>query len=275
MKPVSLLLACGVIVVAALKIFAAQEERSGTNPTISIVDFGSHFARYHVKGSFLLFNSRENSYTAYDTARCRERFIPASTFKIFNSLVGLESGVIPNEHYVMKWDSTVRRVPAWNKDQDMAEAIRNSTVWYYQELARRVEEERMQKYITQEHYGNMNISGGIDQFWLIGALRISQFEQIDLLRKLHDDALHFSKRSMEIVKRILILKDTPTYTLRGKTGWTVVDSVNYGWFVGYLERDGNVYFFATNIEAREPASESFADARRGITEEILKKLSML
>jgi beta-lactamase class D len=259
----------------AAGVYSSHAPEEETAATISVVDFASLFAHHGVKGSFLLFNSGLNSYTAYDTGRCRQGFIPASTFKIFNSLVGLQSGVIPNERYVMKWDSVIRGVPAWNHDQDMAEAIRNSTVWYYQELARRVGQKRMQEYVEGEHYGNMNISGDIDQFWLNGGLRISQFEQIDLLRRLHNGRLHFSKRSMETVKRILILKDTTTYTLRGKTGWSVIDSVNYDWFVGYLERDGNVYYFATNIEAREPAPDSFADARKEITEEILKGMRLL
>ena len=179
------LLVCYVVVsVAAVTPSSAQKGGTAAPSSLSVVDLGTYFAKYHVQGSFLLFNSKEDSYVAYDTARCRQRFIPASTFKIFNSLVALETGVIPDEHYVMKWDSTVRRVPAWNKDQDMAEAIRNSTVWYYQEIARRVGQQRMQRYIDLEHYGNMDISGGIDQFWLRGGLRISQFEQIDLLRNL-------------------------------------------------------------------------------------------
>jgi beta-lactamase class D len=258
-----------------LLLFAAIST-AGTQPLVEErTDLGEYFTRFGLKGSFLLYDMKKDAYTAFDSTRCRQRFIPASTFKIFNSLVGLESGVIPDEHYVMPWDSVVRRVPAWNKNQDMAEAIRNSTVWYYQELARRVGETRMKKFIETEHYGNMDISGGIDMFWLTGALRISQLEQIDFLRGLHGSMLHFSNRSMEIVRRVLILKDTSSYTLRGKTGWGEIDSVNYGWFVGWLEQSGNVYFFATCIEAPEPAPESFSGARRAITETILRSLGLL
>jgi beta-lactamase class D len=238
-------------------------------------DFGESFSTFGLKGSFLLYDAKQDTYLAYDSARCRKGFIPASTYKIFNSLVGLETGVIPDENFIIPWDSVTRGVPSWNKDQTMAEAFRNSTVWYYQELARRVGAARMQKLVTANQYGNMDISGGIDRFWLTGALRITQYQQIDLLRKLHENALAFSPRSMEIVKRIMILKDTSTYVLRGKTGWADIDSMNYGWFVGYLEQRGNVYYFAISVEACGTVPDNFVAGRRAITEAIFKRLGLL
>jgi beta-lactamase class D len=237
-------------------------------------EFGDYFKKYGVRGSFLLYDLKQDKYIAYDSARCKQRFVPASTFKIFNSLVALETGVVPDEHLVMKWDSVDEGRPSWNQDQDMATAIKNSTVWYYQEIARRIGEKRMRDWIMREHYGNMDMSGGIDKFWLEGGMKISQEEQIELLRKLYAGTLHFSKRSMDIVKRMIILKDTTTYTLRGKTGWEDRDGRNIGWLVGYLEQNGNVYFYATNVEAPEPVPKGFASARREITEAILKTLGL-
>jgi beta-lactamase class D len=238
-------------------------------------EFGHVFSTFGLRGSFLLYEAKQDAYLSYDSIRCRKSFLPASTYKIFNSLVGLETGVIPDENYVLPWDSVQRSVPAWNKSQSLAEAFRNSTVWYYQELARRVGYERMQKMVTANAYGNMNISGGIDRFWLDGGLRITSFQQIDLLRKLHDNALTFSARSMEIVRRIMILKDTATYVLRGKTGWASLDSVNYGWLVGYLEQNGNTYYFAVSIEAPDPAPDNFVPGRRAILEAILRSRGLL
>ena len=238
-------------------------------------EFGEHFKNAGLHGSFLLFDLKRDKYFAYDSARCKQQFVPASTFKIFNSLVALETGVAPDEHLVLKWDSVKHAVPAWNQDQTMESAIRNSTVWYYQEIARRVGEKRMREWITREHYGNMDMSGGIDQFWLTGGLKISQEEQIGLLRRLYAGTLGFSKRSMDIVKRMIILKDTTTYVLRGKTGWEERDGKNIGWIVGYLEQHGNVYFYAMNVEAPDPAPDNFASARREITEAILKSLGLM
>lgn len=244
-------------------------------PTEERPELGGYFKQHGVTGSFLLYDLKQDKYIAYDSARCGQQFVPASTFKIFNSLVALETGVAPDEHFALKWDGVDRGRPTWNQDQDMATAIKNSTVWFYQEIARRVGEKRMREWVTRDHYGNMDISGGIDQFWLKGGMKISQVEQIDFLRRLHDGTLHFSTRSMDIVKRMIILKDTTTYTLRGKTGWEDRDGKNIGWLVGYLEQNDNVYFYATNVEAPEPAPESFATARRKITEAIFRNLGLL
>jgi beta-lactamase class D len=238
-------------------------------------EFGKYFKKYSVSGSFLLYDMKQDKYFAYDSARCKQRFAPASTFKIFNSLVALETGVAPDEHFALKWDGVDKGRPSWNQDQDMSTAIKNSTVWFYQEIARRVGEKRMKEWITREHYGNMDMSGGIDKFWLEGGMKISQHEQIEFLRRLYAGTLHFSKRSMDIVKRMIILKDTTAYMLRGKTGWAQSGGGNIGWLVGYLEQGGNVYFYAINIEAPEPAPSSFAAARREVTESILRSLGLL
>jgi len=237
-------------------------------------DYFKYFDKYNVKGSFVMYNMNDSAFFEIDAARCYQRFIPASTFKIFNSLVGLETGVIADENFVLQWDSVKRAIPEWNKSQDMKTAFKNSTVWYYQELARRVGEAKMKYYIKLAQYGNMNISGGIDQFWLTGKLRISQEEQIDLLKKLYSDSLPFSKRSQKIVKKIMLREDTLGYKLRAKTGWGIQDSLNIGWYIGWVEKDKNVYFFATNIETKNPG-DSFPAARIEITKDILKELKVL
>jgi beta-lactamase class D len=132
----------------------------------------------------------------------------------------------------------------------------------------------MQDMIDKFDYGNKNISGGIDMFWLTGELRISQVEQINFLKKLYKDELPVSKRSVEITKNIMLLEDTLAYKLRAKTGWGYQDGIDIGWFVGWVEKAGNVYFFATNIETNSPA-DNFAASRREITKKILKKLGII
>ena len=238
-------------------------------------EWAAHFRDYHLTGSFLLYDLKNDAFAIFDSTRCAMPFAPASTFKVFNSLVALETGVAPDEHMVLRWDGVKRERPSWNQDQDMATAIKNSTVWYYQEIARRIGRQRMGEWVTREHYGTMDISSDIDQFWLNGTLKISSFEQIDFLRRLHARTLHFSTRSMEIVQRMIILRDTTGYILRGKTGWHTQDGKNLGWFVGYLEQKGNVYFFAITVGAPDPAPPSFARARQEITERILKSLGLL
>ncbi|HNT23007.1 MAG TPA: class D beta-lactamase [Anaerolineales bacterium] len=198
-------------------------------------------------GAFVLYNRNDKQYLRYNPDRCAERFLPASTYKIINSLIGLETGVIPDENYVIEWDGTAYDTPAWNQDHSLKTAIQNSVVWYYQELARRVGIEKEQYYIDLMGYGNQDISGPADLFWLAGGLRISADEQIELLQRLYQDELPFSERSMSIVKEILLLETTDAYQLSGKTGSGEVDGVSISWFIGYVEKNDNVYFFAMNI----------------------------
>jgi beta-lactamase class D len=236
-------------------------------------NYGKYFDKYHVKGSFVMYDLNNDKYVYYDSARCSVRFTPASTFKIPNSIIGLETGVIADENFVIPWDSVKRR-DACDKDLNLKEAIKYSCVPYYQELARRVGEVKMKEMLAAFNYGNMDISDGVDQFWLKGSLKISQAEQIDFLKKLYKYELPVSKRSIDILKSIIVLADTSGYIMRGKTGWGFQDNKDIGWLVGWVEKDGNVYFYATNIES-DAESENFAGARRSITESILRDLGVI
>jgi len=142
-------------------------------------DWAKHFQAFNVNGSFVLYDLNRNQFSRYNPERCAERFIPASTFKIVNALIGLETGVIPDPDYTIQWDGATYDVPAWNQDHTLRTAMQNSVVWYYQELARRVGRDKMQPYLDAANYGNRDISGQIDSFWLEGGLKISPNEQID------------------------------------------------------------------------------------------------
>ncbi len=239
-------------------------------------DLSSYF--HGLNGAFVLYDQNANSWLRYNPERCRTRYSPASTFKIPNSLIGLETGVIPDQHYVIPWDSVHRNFEAWNRDHDLQSAIASSVVWYYQELARRVGEQRMKAFVEKIGYGNMDISGGIDEFWLGRTLEISADEQVDFLRRLRANALPFSVRSLDIVKEILVLEKTERYTLRGKTGFTDFDGNHaVGWFVGYIETPQNCRFFACNIvsDNAERDSDVIMKERKEITLKILRGLGLM
>jgi beta-lactamase class D len=231
-------------------------------------DFGKYFQQAGVKGTFLLYDLKKNQYLIYNAKRANTGYVPASTFKIFNSLVALETGAVKDKNEVIKWDGVKREIPEWNQDHSMKTAIKVSAVWFYQELARRIGEKRMQNYINLSNYGNRNIGGGIDKFWLTGDLRITPKEQIDFLVKLHNNNLLFSPRAIAIVKNIIINEKTDNYILRGKTGW----EGKVGWYVGYLERDGNTYFFATQLDIVKAKDTK---ARSEITRSILNSMGLL
>ncbi|MCX5732814.1 MAG: class D beta-lactamase [candidate division NC10 bacterium] len=235
-------------------------------------DLAQAFRAAKVEGIFLLYEPEANVYRGHNLMRADVPFVPASTFKILNSLIALDAGVIRDEAEVIKWDGVQRSIPAWNADQDMRNAMKNSTVWFYQELARRIGRERMQHYVNLAHYGNMDIGGRIDSFWLDGALRITPRQQIDLLVRLQRNALPFSERAQAIVRDILVLETGRDYVLRGKTGWSDSFSPQVGWFVGYLEKAGHPFFFATNIDIVKPEDVS---ARVAVTRTSLRSLGLL
>ena len=224
-------------------------------------DFKKYYDQFNVEGSFVLYDTHADKYVFYNKGQYEQTFSPASTFKICNSLIGLETGVIKDMHFVIQWDSVVRN-PVWDKDHDLKTAFANSTVWYYQEFARRVGEQRMKYWLDKTNYGNADTSGGIEQFWLTGGLRISPQQQIDFLKRLHDNQLPFSKRSVDIVKDIMITKDTLDYVIRAKTGWGGHGKKDIGWYVGYLETNDNDYYFTNCVQIE---SEKLNDVNRAIS----------
>ncbi|MBE0572002.1 MAG: class D beta-lactamase [Ignavibacteriaceae bacterium] len=238
-------------------------------------DLKKYYEQYNVEGSFVLFDQTNNKYIFYNKSQFKQPFTPASTFKICNSLIGLETDVIKDENFIIPWDSISRRVPAWNTEQDLKTAFKNSTVWYYQELARRVGGEKMKYWLDKINYGNADTSGGIARFWLSGGLRISPEQQIHFLRRIHDNMLPFSQRSIDIVKNIMIAKDTLGYVARAKTGWGEQNDTNIGWYVGYVEKGNDVYYFANCIQTKNSENKEFAKARIEIVYLILKNLKIL
>lgn len=263
---------------------AISQTLSQTSSSQSTLIFQSQFSRNIAQnfqdakseGCFVLYDLKRDRYIRYNSNRCKKRFIPASTFKIFNSLVALETKVIADENTVIAWDGVERSFPVWNQDQNMRTAFMRSAVWFYQDLARRIGKERMTKYIQAADYGNQDISEKIDSFWLDGNLRISPEEQIKFLVRLYKQDLPFSTSVMKTVKDIMVIEHKDTYTLRGKTGWaTNVNGVkNIGWHVGYLERDNNVYFYALNFENQDPNFD-LVTIRKKILYDIFQDLQLL
>jgi len=225
-------------------------------------------------GAFEMFDKQTKKYFRYNATRCAERFLPASTFKIANSLIGLETKVIDDENYVIKWDGINRWNKDWNRDHTLSSAIKYSVVPYYQELARRVGREQYKKWLDAISYGNQVIGNNIDTFWLDNSLKISADEQIAFLKRFYNEVFPVSKRSIEIVKKIMSEEKYKHSILKYKTGTgTKEDGTYIGWLVGYVEKEKNVYLFAFNIEAK--TFEQVRKLRDEKSRTILKKLKVL
>ncbi len=274
-----IVLSCTVLILFETMQSASTLSKSAIELPASVdvaenIDFGQHFRELGVEGAILIYDLNRDRIIQHNQQRNATAFLPASTFKILNSLIALETGVISDEIAVLTWDGIQRTIPEWNRDLNMRQAFKLSAVWFYQVLARRVGHEQMQKWVTQAKYGNQKIGSkdDIDKFWLEGELRITPQEQIQFLRRLYHNDLPFSQRSLSTVKDIMVMEQTPDYTIRGKTGFADNVTPKIGWYVGYLEKGKNVYFFATNIDIRNKKDLS---ARIELTRRCFKDLAVL
>jgi beta-lactamase class D len=218
-------------------------------------DLAKHFSDAGTSGTFVGYLIDDYTVVASDKDRSGEAKLPASTFKIPNSLIALETGVVEDpDKDVFKWDGVKRSIEAWNKDHTMRTAIAASVVPVYQEIARRIGEGRMQKYVDLLEYGNRNIGGGIDQFWLTGDLRIDPVQQVDFVDRLRRGVLPISKRSQDLVRDILPVTKVGDSVIHAKSGLlgAEVGKPSLGWMVGWAEKGSAQTVFALNMDCREP-----------------------
>ena len=220
---------------------------------------GKYFTENKVIGCFGLYNNATNEFTFYNKKRFADTsFLPASTFKIINSLIGLQTGVISSDSMVIKWDSVERNVKEWNKDLSMYEAFRVSAVPYYQEVARRIGKDRMEYWMDTVNYGAgpkdtaFQITTAIDTFWLDNTLKITADEELGLVKLLYFHQLPFFKTYQETVKKAMLFENTTVYRLAYKTGWGRKENGNHlAWAVGWVEENNHPYFFVLNFESSD------------------------
>ena len=241
---------------------------------IKTFDFKNIFDKYGVNGCFVLYDKSNDFYICYNEARCDSGFLPASTFKIPNAIIALEEGLVSDTSDIFCWDGREWPQESWNHNQTLGTAIQNSCIWVFFNIAKKTGIEKYHQYLQLFGYGNQDIEGSYDRFWLTGNLRISAFQQVEFLRKFYDYNLGVSHASIDTVKDIIILKKSGEYTISGKTGGTEINNNNYiMWLVGYIEMDSDVYFFATNFTSDD--YEKTSHARYDITYSILSELGLI
>lgn len=223
------------------------------------------FAQEKITGVMVLLDE-QGRLLSNDGKRAVKRFIPASTFKVPNSLLLLETGIVKDEYSQFPWDGKEHSILAWNRDHNFSTAMKYSVVPIYQALAREMGVSKMAKGVAKLNYGNNDIGGGIDRFWLSGDLAISAKEQVEFLQRLYHNRLPVSERSQRIVKKMMLLEANSDWVLRGKTGYAVQKGQKLGWFVGWLEREEGTYFFALNMDIE---SNSQLPLRKDLVEQIL------
>ncbi len=204
--------------------------------------------------TFVVIDCATGERSVFRPERARMPLAPCSTFKIWNTLIGLEQGVLssPTQPF-WKWDGEKRFLPDWNRDLTLEEAFRASCVPAFQQLAREIGAEAMQRWLDRIGYGDRNTSAGLDVFWLPTKGRttilITPEQQAELLVRLVKGELPFSAKAQAVLKEVMRAKTTERGTLYGKTGSGADDGGNFnlGWFVGYVESDGRTFAFALNL----------------------------
>lgn len=238
------------------------------------INLERHFKQHGYVGTIVLYDTAQKKYIIENPKRAEQGFLPASTYKVFNSLVALESGVVKDENFVIPWDGVKREREEVNHDHTLKSAVEYSVLPYFEEVARRVGKKRMQEYVNRTGYGNQKIGGKQVAFWLTGDMRISARQQVDFLMRLYNNTLPFSLRSMEIVKRILPTEKVGNSIIHAKTGWAQPGDKNLGWWVGWVESKKGLVFFAMNMEGKRP-DDKFGEARKTVTLAILKELGYI
>ncbi|MFT4095333.1 MAG: penicillin-binding transpeptidase domain-containing protein [Niabella sp.] len=235
-----------------------------------------YFSENRLNGCFALYNNGTGAFSVYNLKRYRDStYLPASTFKIINSLIGLQTGVISSDSMSIPWDGIKRRAE-WDKDLTMYAAFRISAVPYYQEVARRIGKDTMQLWLDSLKYGAgkdkkpYKISK-IDTFWLDNSLKITPDQNLGVVKQLYFDELPFFKIYQEKVKHAMLFENNANYRLAYKTGWgTTEKGHTLGWIVGWVEENKHPYFFVLNVESPDPDYD-LTTVRLKMLKEILKE----
>ena len=252
---------------------------TGTVRTLAQQSLQQPFCNCHVTGSTTIYDLKNKKWFTTDSSDAHTPMLPASTFKIINLLIALQTGVIRDEHEIVKWPGHTDTAlygyrPDIYHDMSVKEAFEKSAGWVFIELAKKIGRKNYQYYLTRCRYGNNNLIEKDADFWNFGAFAITPKNQVEFLVKVYKNrSLPFSKRNIAILKRVLTTEQTAQYSIRSKTGWTRTSGKNIGWWTGYVTSADNVYFFATRIiNDRSANNPDFGNCRKTITAHFLKQL---
>ena len=241
-----------------------------TEKNITQLNLSSNFGDY--TGSFVLYDQSADRWNIYNMDHASTRVSPNSTYKIYDALLGLESGIITPEHSTFTWNGEPYPFNSWEADQDLTSAIHNSVNWYFQAIDSQAGFEAVRTFLQTINYGNQNTGTNLNLYWTDFSLKISPIEQVELLQDFYQNNFHFDSKNIQAVKKALLLSTTSSGSLYGKTGTGRVNGKDVnGWFIGYIETANNTYYFATNIQSSSDATGSQATE---ITESVLSNLGI-
>ncbi|HHW9808566.1 TPA: beta-lactam sensor/signal transducer BlaR1 [Staphylococcus aureus] len=228
-------------------------------------NFGSN------SGSFVMYSMKKDKYYIYNEKESRKRYSPDSTYKIYLALFGLDRHIISDKNSRMSWNHNHYPFDSWNKDQDLNTAIQNSVNWYFERISNQLSKNYTSDQLKQLNYGNKNL-GSYKAYWLEDSLKISNLEQVIVLKNMMEQNNHFSKNEKKQLSSSLLIRKNENYELYGKTGTGIVNGkYNNGWFVGYVITNRDKYYFSTHLSDEKASGEN----AKLINEKILKEMGVL
>lgn len=254
--------------------YAAEETHYHWNTASQNFSEINHLRDYFGKyeGSFVLYDLKGDIWKIYDMERATLQVAPNSTYKIYDALFGLENGIITPENSLIEWNGNSYPFEAWNRNQTLPSAMEASVNWYFQAIDEQLGASQVQKYLHEIGYGNEDLSGDFSSYWLESSLKISPIEQVELLTKLQNNSLGFALKNVKAVKDAIHISSSDFGNLYGKTGTGRVNGKDInGWFIGFVEKTDNTYFFATNLHA---ANHADGNAASKITMSILSDMNI-
>ncbi|HUC82433.1 MAG TPA: penicillin-binding transpeptidase domain-containing protein [Flavisolibacter sp.] len=254
---------------------------AGNDKMIIREDIKPYFDSCGVEGSIAIYNLESQNWIVSDTVGLVKETLPASTFKIINLLIALETNTITDENIIVKWVGSTDTVkygyrPEIYHDMSVKEAFELSAGWVFVELAKKIGKATYKKYLAESGYGNMNLSQADADFWNFGDFGISPKNQVEFLISFYEEKLPFSKRNIAIVKKVLLAEQNENYTICAKTGWTREKNINTGWWTGYIETKNGTYLFSTRLlQDRKMNRPDFGSCRKEITKKVFKSLGII
>ncbi|HCV0943097.1 TPA: beta-lactam sensor/signal transducer BlaR1 [Staphylococcus aureus] len=228
-------------------------------------NFGSN------SGSFVMYSMKKDKYYIYNEKESRKRYSPDSTYKIYLALFGLDRHIISDKNSRMSWNHNHYPFDSWNKDQDLNTAIQNSVNWYFERISNQISKNYTSDQLKRLNYGNKNL-GSYKAYWLEDSLKISNLEQVIVLKNMMEQNNHFSKNEKKQLSSSLLIRKNENYELYGKTGTGIVNGkYNNGWFVGYVITNHDKYYFSTHLSDEKASGEN----AKLINEKILKEMGVL
>lgn len=210
----------------------------------------NYFNEAQTEGVIVIQDSHDIKIYGNSTSRANTEYVPASTFKMLNALIGLEHQKVTT-HEIFKWDGQQRALPSWEKDMTLGEGMKVSAVPIYQELARRIGLELMQQEVKRVNFGNANIGTQVDNFWLVGPLKITPIQEAEFAYQLANKQLPFKQKVQDDVQKMLLIDEVNGNKIYAKSGLGTDGITKVGWLTGWVEKvNGEKIAFSLNLEMK-------------------------